>query len=251
MLAIHLRPASQRDRDTIINPFGKDRFVSVFESLLPFDVSPLDEEARFLKGFSSKSSIARCDYYDRRLEYLMTKHIPGDYPIGPLWGIAPGINDRLRPGSIYGEGLSALATLVAVGSAVHRKRYFHSALGGRPEWRQFEIPAIVRSYYDPLIVCSVLRWLRAEECWWGREASQSKQVINEMIRGYDAVEDQVLVVAELLLASAMGKVPSEAKSNVSAETQRLLVDRRVKFGKKELTIGLAILDWEREKVTPK
>ena len=164
--------------------------------------------------------------------------------MGVLWGLKPGTNDRLRPGSNYGEGLSALCTLVAVGSAVHSRRYSSAVAAGGPEWRQFEIPAIVRSYFDPLIVCGVLRWLQPEECWWGREASTSGQVILEFIRGYQDIAEQRVVVSELLLASAMGKVPVSAVRTVVSEAERLISDPRMEYGRDVLQFGIDVCEAE-------
>lgn len=216
---VHARLDSQRSLDTVMNPFGSDCFHIGFESLLPDAVapSPLRDEQVVLSAIDPAriTDDGAKAFLDARMEVL-SAGAGSDHSI--FWGtdsVADGVR-RLRPGSLYGESLSELAAFVAVGSAVHRRRESR-ARGGAPEWRQFEIPAIVRSYFDPLIVCSVMRWLRPEECWWGREAKDAERVISEFVAGYSDRDELRVVVAELLLAGAQGKVPSPA--------MRLLADR--------------------------
>ena len=246
VLAIHLRPASSREHDTIINPFGKDNFIAVYENLLPYEASPLRYELDYLKEVSDKPSISGSDFYSRRLSYLQSGPNSSDPSMNIFWGLGSGNEAVLRPGSWYGESLSAKAALVAVGSAVHRQRNVHTGLGSTPEWRQFEVPAIMRSYFDPLIVCSVLRWLQPEELWWGREIDSSAQVVEQLIQGYDSRVEKRVVIAELLLASAMGKVPAPAIGRVLEHANVYVQNYSADFQVEALKLGLEIVKHERQ-----
>ena len=46
VFVLHLRPSSWRAREVIVNPFGKDRVVAVFESVFPDGPSPLETERK-------------------------------------------------------------------------------------------------------------------------------------------------------------------------------------------------------------
>ena len=228
VICIHMRPASQRARDTIVNPFGKGRFIAAYESLIPDTPSPLYFEKEFLESFSNDDSISSLEYYIRRTTYLEQYSTRADGPpasqrIEPFWGLPhEGFADRLRHGSWYGESLSATATLVAVGSAIQSSRYRDSSSGQAPEWKQFELPAIFRSYFDSLIVCSVLRWLSPEECWWGRDAERSDRIVQELLEVYAGRSEQAMVLSELLLAAALGKVPPPATEKIVDRARELL-----------------------------
>ena len=229
VVCTHMRPTSQRARDTIVNPFGKDRFMTAYESLIPDAPSPLHFEREFLESFSSDASITSLEYYERRTTYLETSNGKSDDETGasqriePFWGLPQeGFADRLRHGSWYGESLSATATLVAVGSAIQSSRYHHASSGHAPEWRQFELPAVFRSYFDSLIVCSVLRWLSPEECWWGRDADRSDRVVEELLEVYAEKPEQTMLLNELLLASALGKVPPPATRKIVDRAREVL-----------------------------
>ena len=236
-IVLHLRPSSWRARETITNPFG-GRFGAVFENVFPDGPSPLKKEERFLKSLDQFQEITSLDYYYKRLAFLERVTVPNDsrvpggegeaaempeggYPVDVFWGLTPDIG-TLRPGSWIGERLSATATLAAVGSSVHMRRFHHSASGQTPEWRQFEIPAVFRSYFDPMIICSVVRWLEREECWWGRDASGSRGLVEQLLNKFLDRSEEAMLVCELLLASAMGKVPGEAVELVMERAQNLV-----------------------------
>ena len=244
VLAIHLRPATRRDGETIMNPFGKENFLAVYESLLPYEASPLRHELEYLINVSGEQGIEDTGFYPRRLAYLQSGPSSSDPLMDIFWGLGTGSHAVLRPGSWYGELLSAKMALVAVGSAVQRQRDVHSGLGSVPEWKQFEIPAIMRSYFDPLIVCSVLRWLQPEECWWGREIGSSAQVVDELVESYSDLDERRVILAELLLASAMGKVPTPAISRVMEHASAFIQTRSLDPQVEALECGLEIVKYE-------
>lgn len=243
-LTVHLRPSSDRERETIVNPFGRDRFMAVYESLLPYDRSPIKDEQEYLNSLSGWDEIESSEYYRARLDYLRDGQLDARENMGIFWAMDKDDPVVMRPGSLYGESLSGLATLIAVGSAVQRRRHTQASSGTVPEWRQFEIPSIFRSYYDPFILASVLRWLQPEECWWGREVESSAQSVRELLNVYTAEPDLRLMVAELQLAAALGKLPTPAVEIVHDRARALVntTSDTSKLGALEL--GLAILHRE-------
>ncbi len=118
-----------------------------------------------------------------------------------------------------------------------------------PEWKQFEIPAIFASYFDPLIICSILRWLEKEECWWGREVTRSGDVIASLLKQYADERERAVLLSELLLAAAMGKVPGKAIEVVVDRSNALIGEVRAgvdpegaDVNVEALVLGLALLE---------
>ncbi len=113
---------------------------------------------------------------------------------------------RIRKGSYYGERLRAITTLAAVGPAMQFSR--ETAMReAAPVRRQFDMTAISRSYFDPLLLASIIRWCRPDEAWWGREDMVSA-VLQETLARFDHDHDgQNTLLAEMLLGAIMGKIP--------------------------------------------
>ncbi len=253
VFALHLRPVSWRARDVMVNPFGNDRVVAAFESVFPDGPSPLETERRLLDSYAKVEQVNSLPYYGRRLKYLRREaesSVDGEQRESVFWGLRPESEiARLRPGSLFGERLTATATLMAVGSGIQRRRHHDRALGEIPEWRQFEIPAVFGSYFDFMIVCSILRWLEKEECWWGREITRSDDVIQNLLKQYTNEAERAVVLGELLLAAAMGKVPRKA-IEVIVDGSKGLIGEAEAAGNagdgevylEALELGLALLD---------
>ncbi|WP_419839259.1 hypothetical protein [Candidatus Poriferisodalis sp.] len=243
-LTVHLRPPSHRERETIVNPFGSGRFLAVYESLLPYGRSPIKDEQDYLNSLSHWPEIEASEYYRARLDYLREGLLDARENMGIFWAMDKDDPVVMRPGSWYGESLSGLASLVAVGSAVQRRRHTQASPGTVPEWRQFEIPSIFRSYYDPFILASLIRWLQPEECWWGRDVNSSAQIVQELLNGYNSEADRRLIVGELLLAAALGKVPTPAIAVLRDSASAMVNSVSSESASSALKLGLAILDRE-------
>lgn len=194
-LVLHARPESSRRWSTIENVFGK-KLSYLWCSYIPLR-SPFDEELKLLDQ-ATPGDIHERAFIVSRKELLAAE--VSDARI--FWG-ARG-NEKITPHSIFGEKMGAATTFMAVGAAMQRMREEKPV---RPPDRfVFEMPALVRSYYDPLILASALRWLRREEAWWGHEdASDAEVAIAEILKHAGSL--RVVVVAELLLAFAMHKLP--------------------------------------------
>ena len=88
----------------------------------------------------------------------------------------------------------------------------------------FDMGRIVRSYFDAVITCSVIRWLNPGELWWATDRDEPESVRDSVAFLLDqAVEydEQVLLLPELLLASAQGKIPRLAHDIVRSRAEEL------------------------------
>ena len=204
---VHLRPATSREWESIRNSYGhvgrQPQLRYAWKSILP-DRSPLREERALLK--SSDLGLLNDDakaFVDARMNLCAGQYV-GDRP-AVLWGSTP--DSVLTPNSIYGQRLDAVSTYVAVGSAMG------AALvdPGRttPEFRVFEMAAMARSYYDPIILGCFLRWIRPHEVFWGWTAREAATTAHHMLDRAEPAHRHILV-PEMLLAAAHGKLTRDA-----------------------------------------
>ena len=205
---VHARPASDRERQTLLNSFGRDGVHPALRygwlTVLP-DHSPLRDEQAVIKGLqTSNFDPAAQTFIANRMK--LTGGSAPDEDTAVLWGARA--DARLTPNSIYGQELGVSAAYVAVGSAM-TAGLFEPQARAAPELRVFDIAAVVRSYYDPLILGSFFRWLRPHEAWWGWTEAEGSATVQHLIdRGHD--DDRHVLIPELLLATAQGKVTRPA-----------------------------------------
>jgi hypothetical protein len=220
---VHLRPATSREWLTIRNSYGhvgsQPQLRCAWKSILP-DRSPLREERALLR----KLDLDKFDddgkaFVTKRLK-LCSGEYEGDRP-AILWGSSP--ESRLTPNAIYGQRLDAVSTYVAVGSAMSAALV--DPVRTLPEFRVFEIAAMVRSYYDPLILGCFLRWVRPHEVFWGWTATEAKTTALHMLDRAVGRHRQILV-PEMLLAAAQGKLTQEA-ALVSFEAAQVLLEEDI------------------------
>lgn len=218
---LHARPATQRELSTIRNSYGhrgkQPQMRFAWSSILP-DRSPLREERVLLRSVDLESLSREGEsFVSRRLELCGGKYMGSEPPL-VLWGSNPG--SQLTPNSIYGRDLSPVTTYVAVGSAMS------AALGVpermNPELHVFEVAAIARSYYDPLILGCMLRWMRPHEAFWGWTAAEAEATALHMLDRAESLGQDILV-PEMLLAAAQGKLTKEA-AKVAVRVAEGLVD---------------------------
>lgn len=207
-VAFHARPSRLRAWDTLRNSFAF-RLLAPWFSLLP-DWSPLRDEAATLAGVNTDAlSPHAVEFLEDRM-LICQGSPPNNSSTGLLWGTNSATT--LSSHSIFGNRLGARATFLSVGSAIHTRR---EESRQAPERIVFEMPAIARSYYDPLIFCSMLRWMRADEMWWGDSPASARQVVQSVMDRSDP-KDGVAVAAELLLAAAQRKLPRAADAEARA-----------------------------------
>ncbi len=239
-LVVHGRPSSQRAWETFVNPFGPSQSVGWLTFLSEED-RVLDEEADALRAISPSTSESQA-FLAERLDLCATG---AGSDAATLWATStPSGLLRLRPGSWYGEQLRPTATLAAVAAAVHRARQDdRKARRGAPEWRQCDLVAVTRSYYDALIIASVLRCLRPAECWWGSSKAEVVRAVSEAVTQFNGSNDLAVLLSELLLAAAMGKVPTWALAPVVEGARLLADDARLSPSQRgALQLGLSMND---------
>jgi hypothetical protein len=233
---MHARPATRREWATIENSFGRTGTQSnlhyAWKSILP-DRSPLREEGALLRTLDlsedSFLSGAAVSFVEERLRLCQREITQDELDVedpesllgrGLLWGTVAA-EDRLTPNSLYGQDLDAVTTYVAVGSAMAAALAKPGATV--PELHVFEVAAMARSYYDPIILSCFLRWLRPHETFWGWSATQAKTTALHIIDRAEG-KHQKLLVPEMLLATAQGKLTAEA-AEVIADVAQDLVDK--------------------------
>ncbi len=234
-LVLHARLAEQRGWRTLENSYAHLLFAA-WHSYLP-ERSPLRDEADLL-GYRPTPD-GEAGLSERALSYLRQRRqfvapsatreegaVGEDHEqigeagpgMGLFWGSTP--ESVLTPNSILGQGLRAPAVYVAVASTMERARKDQRALVA-PVRRVFDMPTIVRSYYDPLILAATLRWLQPHEAWWGVDPQQERSVVESLLaRATD--EHRLILVPELLLAAAQGKLNRQGLRAVEARAVAML-----------------------------
>lgn len=255
-LAIHARPASFDEWQAARSSFHQ-KLAALWVTYLPWR-SPLQAEVDLLNllppsgeevdGFIEQrydvvnNEIG--DWSDRRSD-----HEPGHGVANPaaiLWGPdqdAPNEElPRLLGGSRFGHEASMVATYVGVGAVMHRARLERRKQGG-PPWLRFDLTKTNFSYFEAIISASILRWLRPSEGQWDSESKHVEDLIREMWEraGQESAAAQRLLVAELLLASAQGKVPRAVFPLLRRLADELLTAHR--DDAEAIRTGLSLLDF--------
>lgn len=235
-IVLHARPEDTREWAVLHNAFT--RLEALWLTPLPL-WSPFEEE-RDLLALAPEEALASSFLLDRRrflggTDPQWEKRVEASVvdPYAVFWGMPLSIDSgdpdirwkgrdapRLRPGSRFGFRIRATTTFAAVGSSMQQAR-LEAHPKSAPSWQQFEMPAILRSYFDPPIIAAILRWLRPHEAWWGSRGEDSANVLAEVLaRATD--EDRKLLLPELLLAAALGKVPREGTDWLRMEASHCL-----------------------------
>lgn len=218
-LVVHLRPPDGRVRETLQNSLAR-RLTFLWESYLPEDRHPLQEEHEIIGGLTGAYADHVASFLQQRL--AICTGFSNDAQI--LWGAGHHLGDdrsRLSPMSYFGEGLRVRSAYAAIGAAVHHARINAASPRSAPLWRMFEMPAILRSYYDPIIICCVLRWLSSTEVWWGEDDRSALVTLTNAVRRTGRDRERAMLVAELLLAAAQAKVPTALRRFLLTEAEVL------------------------------
>lgn len=204
-VVVHARTATMREWTTLCNSYASRLFAG-FVSVLP-ERSPLQEELALLKTLDTSSLSNKAEDLREQRIRLCAGEVEPDGKTAPLFFGEPA-GAKLSRNSFFGQELNARTTYAAVASALARARVEHDQRAA-PEFRVFELAGITRSYYDPLILSAILRWLLPHESWWGWRAEDAHRIIAELIsRAYP--DDRQILIPELLLAQAQGKVHDAA-----------------------------------------
>lgn len=213
-LVMHARPERQREWEALENAFDK-RLFPVWHSLIT-NRELLTEELAVLEDTNTAElSEDANDFLNAR-----TAFCGGDLEEPSMfWGARA--EDVLTPHSLFGEELNGIATLVAVGSAMERARQAAGAKSA-PEMLVFELGALTASYFDAMIIAAVFRWLRPREAWWGSRPEEAEGIVTRLMEHRPEQEHLRIVLPELLLAAAQGKVPERAAEVLIGKAEALL-----------------------------
>jgi hypothetical protein len=236
-LIVHARPEDSREWEVLANAYS-GRLVPLWLTFLPL-TSPFDDELDVLNSASLGANDDAAKWLRLRLEFFAADPEWGNRianvdaatvdPWSVFWGMplqpVSGLpvsreHPRLRPGSRFGQRARSVTTFAAVGSAMQHAR-LRARPKGAPSWQQFELPAILRSYFDPPIVAAILRWLHAHEAWWGDRDEDAANVLAEAL-ARSSGDDLKILLPELLLAAAQGKVPRSGVELLKSEVDTLL-----------------------------
>lgn len=207
-IVIHAHPADREAWSSVRNSFrddnGATRLLALWLTYLPLE-SPLEAELDVLSeahpDWFANARPGVKGLWENRLRWLSPNSSDNcTPPESPLWSPQP---VGLRRTSLYGD-LDDRHTLVAVGAAM-QEALQQKTSDGAPEWVQFDLPNALRSYFDGLIHVAILRWVTPQRAWWGSNKNECEALIGELQGRF--AEDWKLLLPELLLAAAQGKVP--------------------------------------------
>ena len=206
-LVIHARPTSIDGWRVVQNSF-ENMIFAAWTTYLPYNAAPLQDEYQVLSDYVSKSVI-RPPYGEFVKDRMEICQVPDSINAGTpfFWGST--FQDRLTSHALPGDRIHSLATFAAVGSAMQRARV-EAELNRRPGAIRFDMARMFSSYYDCLILCSFLRWLRRGEQWWGSDKTATDAFSNALSR-MDSSDGELsryqgILIAEGLLAAAQGKM---------------------------------------------
>lgn len=199
-LVVHARPPTVRGWKTLENAFSS-KLEAIWWTPMPESSCPLQAEGEVYRGTTwGPLTVAEAELLEDRLEVCAGRG--GDSPLF----LGSNSDARISAHSIYGDRLGAKAIYAAVGAAVHTRRSRDGSRG--PERPVFEMCAIARSYYDPLIFVSMLRWITPSEAWWGDQPDrEARAALEDLLSRARPNNHETVLLPELLLACILGKVP--------------------------------------------
>jgi len=202
-LCLHARPPSEVEWRAAINSFRPGFLGAIWLSYVPW-FSPLRSERELLERLESPSETALA-----RLA-LLDASDPSDRldsDMHALWGIGKPWNGQaqLRETSVYGHELSANAAYAAVGAALQRSRNDNTHSARRSVVHLARVGA---PYFDAILIACILRWIRPAEAWWGADADEQRGTLDTIWdAGGHSPEEQAVLIPELFIAAALGKMP--------------------------------------------
>jgi len=227
-LVLHAHPSDRRAwksvRNTFMGPRGRTRLLALWLSYLP-ELSPFGQELDVLKriDLSTKPlSEQATTVLEARLKWLNEAPTGGPPKIPPSPFMAPA-KAQLRRTSIYGS-LDDRYSLAAVGTAMQSARE-RAGASETLQWVQYDLPNVFRSYFDGILLASILRWGTPTSLWWGRGDESVNLLVELRGRFADSENnDWSLLLCELLLAASQGKVPANAAEFLETEAKYQLRD---------------------------
>lgn len=224
-LVLHAHPVDGEAWASVRNSFGGRSD----PSLLALWLTYLPGRSPFANEFDLLRLVKECWYDGRRpgvkalvrarlgwLNPERSNAAEGFAIASPLW--SPRLQ-VLRRTSIYGA-LDDRNVLPAVGAALAEK-LDQEVLGGAPGWVAVDMAKVLRSYFDGLLHAAVMRWVSPELAWWGADGECSA-ILGELKGRFAASDDWELLLPEMLLAAAQGKLPDDGVAYLLAEAKSAL-----------------------------
>lgn len=224
-IVLHARPTTYREWENLQSSFS-GQLEGVWTTFLPWR-NPLEEEhdalalldnefvdrqsqavQEFILERRNITKSSTAEWRERMEEFSQAEEEGPPDPRNVLWGIGYGGHTKVRNESLYGLEVDALTAYAAIGSAVHATRQERHDYD--PRWLVFDMPAISRSYFDAIILTSILRWTEPQEVWWGVSDREARAVMSELIARTVEEHDRHILIPELLYAASQGKVPPGA-----------------------------------------
>ena len=267
-LVLHARPSTLSEWQSQQNQFRPGWLACLWSSYFSWR-SPLRDEIRLLDRTEIKDvkrSKSATRFLQARMQFLSMHSTFSeedddwsprfeleDSTVRPediFWGMSHHNvhQPHVRGRSLYGKDLDCVSAYAAMGSVINYTR-LHEQPAAAPRWVMFDMSRIVRSYFDAIITCSILRWLQPGELWWGTERDDPESVRDSVAFLLDQAADhpeQVLLVPELLLAAAQGKVPALAHKTIRERAEAISAkwpdNPRYELARGALETGLWLLD---------
>lgn len=224
---IHARPPSYREWQSVRSAYSQ-RLVAAWMTYLPAGDHPLGDEQRLFRQTLDDDLLSEAgrSFVRARRQWVLnnpqsewparraTWHPSSGSP-NPASALLCGSPERpdedlprLQPNSRFGHRMSMIGTIAGVGATMHRARLERDRHGGPPGIR-FDLTRIPAVYFEVPILAAVLRWLRPFEAFWEREDRSAEDSLREVWHqaSFEQPGSRSLLLAELFLAAAAGKVP--------------------------------------------
>ena len=263
-LVFHARLSHPKEWTAQENQFYPGALENLWNSCFPW-TSPIAEENRLLNrsdvegreisGLATSFLTNRRQflemyetYADQEDDWSPRLELANDEanPKYIFWGMSSGLHQQsVRGQSLYGKELDCLTAYAAIGSAISYTRFTQQTRAA-PRWVMFDMGRIVRSYFDAVIICSMIRWMLPGELWWAErdEKEEVRASVQFLLNQAADYGEQVLLVPELLLACAQGKIPQHAHKDVRDRAEQLLqewpTDERFDLARGALEVGLKL-----------
>lgn len=251
-LVVHARPASFDEWQAARSSFHGN-LAALWVTYLPWR-SPLQAEIDLLNLLPDDDVESflqqRYDVVNHEIGEWAERcddHVPNAEVANPgavLWAPAQDAATDQLPhllgGSRFGHEASMAATYVGVAAVMQRARLERRKAGG-PPWLRFDLTKTNFTYFEAIIIASILRWLRPSEGQWDSESKDVGDLIREMWHraATEGSAAQQLLIGELLLAAASGKVPREAFALLKQLAEEILSGEQ---DVPSVRAGLALLD---------
>ena len=194
-LVFHARPSTLSEWEAQRNQFRPGLLACLWSSCFPWH-SPLRDEDRLLdRPEIDDAALSDCAvrFLQQRKQFLAMHSTYSEleddwsprfelsdseaHPEHIFWGMSHHNVHQLnvRGRSLYGTELDCLSAYAAMGSVINYTR-LNEQPAAAPRWVLFDMGRIVRSYFDAVITCSIIRWLQPGELWWGTESDDPQSV---------------------------------------------------------------------------